>query len=287
MALEARTLESWGFEVRHTQSASPDLDGVRLLVVNSGVAVDAALLTGADELGLVITTTSGFDHIDTQAAREQGIAVARCPVSRRDAVVDTTLGMGLSLLRDLPGMQRAARRGQWVRSELPKRGARRIRDCRVGIVGLGVIGQRAAERWSALGAEVLYTDPRHADSASLEVVLGCDIVSLHCSAEPAGEPVLGPAELAQLSRGTILLNTARGSCVDLPALLEIKGLGGLGLDVFPSEPYPSLEALAARPDVLLTPHAAGYFPGLGEALAQEVSACAGAWVQEQPLPHRV
>lgn len=286
MALEARALASWGFEVERHEGASPDLEGVSLLVVNSGVSVDGDLLERSDELGLVITTTSGFDHVDLRVAREQDVLVARCPRSRRDAVVDTTLGMGLSLLRDLPGMQAAATRGHWVRSELPARGPRRIRDCRVGIVGFGVIGQRAAECWAALGAEVLHTDPRHPDSSPIEAVLACDIVTLHCSVEPGAGPVLGPAELACLSPGTILINTARGSCVDLPALLEISDLGGLGLDVFPEEPFP-LEALATRTDVLLTPHAAGYFPGLGEALAQEVAACAGAWVQGQSPPHRV
>ncbi|MCB9761913.1 MAG: hydroxyacid dehydrogenase [Alphaproteobacteria bacterium] len=288
LAEERRLLAALGVPVLHFQGADPPLDGVTVMAVTSKVQVTEALLSRAPDLKLVVTTTSGHEHIDVQAAQARGVAVARCPLARRDAVVDTAVGMALSFLRDLPGLQARARAGVWARGELPARAPRRARDVTVGVVGLGVIGRRAAEVWAALGAQVLACDPAVPGTLPLaELLPRADVLTLHCALTASSSALIHRGNLHRLKPGVILINTARGGCLDLPALLHAPRIGGLGLDVFPQEPWPELAALAARDDVLITPHAAGYHPGLGEAVAAELADTVACFLAGRPLPHPV
>lgn len=288
--LERGLLAGLGVSCTHHLGPGPALAGVEVLVVTSGVQVSAVVLEGAPALRLVLTTTSGYDHIDLAAAQARGVWVARCPLARRDAVVDSAVGMGLALLRDLEGQHAAAREGRWVRGQLQRwpGGLGRAADQRVGVVGCGVIGSRVAQVWEALGAEVWRCDPRLPEGHSAEEVLrACTVVSLHCALTPQTRGLVSRETLAGMRPGAVLVNTARGACVDADALLGEHPLGGVGLDVFPEEPWPRLAELAARPRTLLTPHAAGYHDRLGEAVAQEVAATVQALVEGRPLPHRV
>lgn len=288
LAGEVAALEALGCEVRCQEGGAPDLDGVEVLVVTSKQAVTAELLQGGTALRLVVTTTSGHDHVDLEAAESLGVQVSRCPLARRDAVVDTSLAMGLSLLRDLPALHDRARQGVWARGELPGRPMGLVRGLEVGIIGYGVIGRRATEAWRNLGARVRWHDPDVSGSLPLEDLLALSqLVTLHCSLTPSSEGILGAAACAAMAPGTLVVNTARGRCVDLDALAAAGHLGGVALDVFPREPWPDLQDLAQRPRTILTPHAAGYHPGLGAAVARGVEAAVRALVEDTPLPHRL
>lgn len=283
---EVERLAALGCEVRHHVGEDPPVEDCRALVLTSKVRVDGAILDRAPELGLVVTTTSGHEHIDVVACEARGVAVARCPLARRDAVVDTALGMALALLRDLPSLHSRAREGIWARSELPDRPMRRVRGLPVGIVGHGVIGARAAQVWRALGAQVWVSDPRMKGSPQLaELIEECALLSLHCDLNPTTRNLLSAEVLWSLNPETIVINTARGALIDVDALLE-RDLR-VGLDVFPDEPYPRLAELAARPNTLLTPHAAGYHRDLGRSLAAELALTVRAFIRGEPLPHPV
>ncbi|MCB9796152.1 MAG: hypothetical protein H6741_25935 [Alphaproteobacteria bacterium] len=288
LAEERRRLEALGVEVRRHEGPEPPLAGVTVLTTTSKVRVDEALLARSPDLRLVVTTTSGYDHIDVEAARARGVRVARCPMARRDAVVDTSLAMGLSLLRRLPTFDRRAEAGVWARGELPALAPRLVRGLKVGVVGVGVIGSRAAEVWAALGGEVTLCDPKLPDAATLaEVLEGSELVTLHCALTPGSDWLVDQQALQSMRPGAILLNTARGRCVDVEALMRVEHLGGVGLDVFPVEPWPDLPALRTKGEVLLAPHAAGYHPGLGMAVAAEVAAAVEAFLAGRELPARV
>ncbi len=288
LALECRALSELGVDLGFYEGPSPQLEGVEVLIAPSGARVDADLLDRAEELRLVVATTSGHDHIDVAAARAREIQVARCPLARRDAVVDTSVGMGLALVRQLGDLHRQAEAGIWARQELPTRAPGKIRGMGVGIVGLGVIGSRAAEVWAALGAEVIVCDPARPGTVSFEeLVASCELITLHCSLTPSSRHLVNSDTLAAMADGTLLINTARGACVDLEALESAHHLGGLGLDVFPAEPWPHLERLAQRPHVILTPHAAGYHPALGIAVAGEVTRTVAAWQEGRVLEYAV
>lgn len=286
---EAEILKTLGVEVIYDTSQTPDLKGIDIIVVHSKKRVTSEVFEECKQLSLVITTTSGFDHIDLKAAYEHDVLVARSPMARRDAVVDTTLAMGLSLLRDLPYFQSQAQQGDWARAKLPQRPITLLRGLRVGIVGMGVIGQYADAIWHALGAVVRHYDPLMPETSTPleELASWAQLLTLHCSLTESSYKLVDKALLQHMPQGAILLNTARGKCVDLEALQEASHLGGVGLDVFPQEPCPELAALAARPNWWITPHAAGYHERLGHAITDEVITTIRAWKQGLPLPNEV
>jgi phosphoglycerate dehydrogenase-like enzyme len=285
IAREQAAFLALGVELKTSTELRPELGSVVILVVNSGVLVDEALMARAPSLRLVLTTTSGSDHIDLQAARARGIAVGRCPLARRDAVVDTSLAMGLSLTRQLPSLNDRARAGVWARGELPGRAPLCISGLRVGIVGAGVIGQLAILKWRALGAKVQFHDPKVEGGVGLNAMLSqSELVSLHCSLTTESRGLMNAERLALMAPGSVLINTARGACVDLNDLSCATHLGGVGLDVFEVEPPDDLAALATRDNVLLSPHAAGFHPKMSEVVCRELVSSLQAWQRGEPLP---
>jgi D-3-phosphoglycerate dehydrogenase / 2-oxoglutarate reductase len=271
----------------------PDDCDAEILVVGSGTRVDHDLLERARATRLVITGTSGFDHLDLNELQRRGIAAARCPLARRDAVVETALGALLWGARRFDPLQRAAERGHWARNDLPAMAAPLLRGSRVGVVGLGVIGRQMAHALKALGAEVVGADPLGVPSDVVEAPLpvmfeSCVAVSMHCELTARNHNMVDAALLQGAAPGLILVNTARGKLVDVPAAiaaLDSGRLGALCLDVFPREPWPDLAALAARPACLVLPHAAGYHNGLAAAVRRELVDTVRAFVANQPLPH--
>jgi phosphoglycerate dehydrogenase-like enzyme len=256
------------------------------LIVTSKVTVDEELFDSAHDLSLVITTTSGFDHIDLAAARRAGVAIGRCPLARRDAVVEATVAMASSLFRAQGELHRISLAGDWGRKTLPLQNIRLIRGSVVGIVGMGVIGRAARRVWTGLGAEVIWCDPEVDGGSTLEELLGvADIVSIHCSLSETSEGLIDERSLSLMKPGAILINTARGGCVDLPALMRADHLGGFGLDVFPSEPPVELAKLALTKNSVITPHSAGFHVGLGASVAAEVVETVRCWRAKEPLPH--
>lgn len=283
----AGAIASLGAEVEELPRSAPP-PRAHAIVINTKVAVGERELAAMPALELIVTTTSGYDHVDLDAAARRGVAVARCPLARRDAVVDCALAMGLALLRRLPRMHRAAESGRWMRGEVKELAIPAIDGLAVGIVGLGVIGRRAREVFGALGCRVLACDPDVAGAAPLDDVLRhAELLTLHCSLTASSRRLLGAARIAVLRPGAVVLNTARGECVDLDALLAASHLGGLGLDVFEREPPARLAEIARRDDAIVTPHSAGYSRELGARIAVEVEAAIGAWVRGTPIAGRV
>ncbi len=274
-----------GVDVVTAAGSEAPLEEADVLVVPSKARVDAAVVRRLGRCRLVITTTSGHDHLDLAALAEAGIVASRLPLARRDAVVETALGMILALTRRFGPMQAAAREGRWDRARLAEYGATGLGT--VAVVGVGVIGSRMCTVLDALGATVLRVDPRLPDGVPLaEALARADVVTLHCSLNPGNVGLIGPAALDALRPGAVLVNTARGRLVDVEAAMAAVRSGhlaGLGLDVFPAEPA-ELAGWAA-PNILLTPHAAGWHPRLGEALAAGVAAAVRAVMAGEPVPY--
>ena len=295
--LEAQVAHRLGVGYRAEPQGAPVgvLADADVVVVTSLTRVGPAELDVASRCRLLITTTSGYDHIDVPAAVARGVAVARMPLARAEAVAQSALAMGMSMLRGLPVLQHAAQQGHWARTELPELGLARIADEPVGLIGLGVIGARVAQLLAGLGCELLGHDPAGVpagvQAVSLATMLSrCRLVSLHCRHERGAPPVLDGSLLRSARPDLLLVNTARGGVLDLTAALaqlEVERLGGLALDVFPREPWPGLQQLASHPRVLLTPHAAGFHPRLHIDIATELEAVLAAWMQGSALPGRV
>ena len=284
--MEKKGLSSLGVEYASSVDDPPRLDGVEVLIVTSKKRVDKKLLESTPSLRLVVTTTSGYDHIDLVAAKELGIDVCRSPLARRDAVVESSLAMATSLIRAQGELHRLSSSGNWGRDTLPTQNIRLIRGSVVGIVGMGVIGRAAKATWEAIGAKVIWCDPRVVGGVSFnEVITTSDIVSIHCSLSESSENLIDASALSLMKSGSILINTSRGGCVDLAALIRADHLGGFGLDVFPIEPLEELLELALTRNSVITPHSAGFHVDLGACVAAEVIESVRCWISKEPLPH--
>lgn len=263
------------------------LEEADVVVVPSVRPVRAEHVSRLTRCRLVLTSTSGFDHVDVTALLAAGIPCARLPLARRDAVVETALGMMLALGRRFGDYRVGAEAGAWDRDQLPRIGAHLLGT--VGVIGCGVIGARMVQVVRALGARVLVCDPALSDTIPLDPLLGqADVVTLHCELTPDTRGMIGPRAIAAMRPGAILVNTARGKLVDVDsALLAVRAdhLGGLGLDVYPTEPT-SL-ARYTHPRIIVSPHAAGWFPGLGAAIADGVREAVVALLEGRPVPYRV
>ena len=285
LGAEVAALQPW-------LDAAPFRSDAEFVAVNSRTRVDGALLDQIPSARLVVTTTSGYDHMDLAELRARGILAARLPLARRDAVVESALGMLLELIRRHGVLRRAAHENRWVRGALPGVGMRTLHGARVGVVGLGVIGSQMARVLQLLGAEVVGHDPLGlpegvAGATVDEMLATCDAITLHCRLTAENRGLFSRDRLHSARPGLVLVNTARGGLVDVDgavAALEAGILGGLGVDVFPEEPWPRLWLSLGRDDVLFTPHASGYHDRLTDRICEGLVDCAAAFVSGQPIP---
>lgn len=262
-----------------------------VVLCGSRPTFDAEVLAGLSCRGIV-RYGIGVDTIDLSAAAERGIAVARVSDYGTEAVAFSAVSMAMALFRRLPEADAALRGGAW--------GVAGLRPMHLpsasvaGVVGYGRIGRQAATYLRGLGFTVLahdeYADVPAGDgvrSASLDEVLErSDVVTLHAPGDPSGRPLLDAGRLGRMKPGSILINTARGSLVDLSALIEALAVGRpryAGLDVFPSEPVDPdvFEPVADR--VLLTPHVAWYTDESEADMRRKAAAEAARLLRGEPL----
>ncbi|HEX4448991.1 MAG TPA: D-glycerate dehydrogenase, partial [Polyangiaceae bacterium] len=229
--------------------------------------VDAALLDRTPQVRVVANVAVGYDNIDLRACAERGVLVTHTPGVLTEATADLAFGLLLAAGRRIAEGDRIVRRGDftgWTPSYLigpPVHGAT------LGLVGFGRIGQAMARRARGFGMHVVFAGrggaPQmaeralHATGLPLDVLFAtADYVSLHCPLTAETRHLVNAARLARMKPGSILVNTARGGCVDEAALASaLKGgpLAAAGLDVFEDEPrvHPGLLALD---NVVLAPH---------------------------------
>lgn len=272
---------------------APESSDAEIISLASKVKVDALFLDQVPSARLVVTTTSGYDHLDLPLLAARGVVAARMPLARRDAVVDHALAMLLSGMRRLEPLRAGAAAGRWMRGDLVALAPRGMAGRDVGVVGLGVIGQVMARVLTALGAVVWGDDPAGLPSgvrpAPVDALFArCEAITLHCALTPQTRGIVSRARLATARPGLVLVNTARGALLDLPAAVEALDegrLGALGVDVFPTEPWPGLAAVSSRPGLLYTPHGAGVHDRLAAALREELFATVCAFLDGAPLAH--
>lgn len=259
-------------------AAARDLGAVVTLLTDR---VDAALLARTPRLRVVANMAVGVDNVDLAACRARGVAVTNTPGVLTEATADLAFGLLLCAARRIAEGDRLVRRGAfpgWSPSFLL--GAR-VHGATLGVVGLGRIGQAVARRARGFGMRVVYAGGRPL-APELERALGavrvgvddlfagCDFVSLHCPLVPETRHLVNAARLARMRPGAVLVNTARGPCVDEAALagaLARGPLGAAGLDVFEDEPrvHPALLALD---NVVLAPHIGSADRPTREAMAR-------------------
>ncbi|HWR08184.1 2-hydroxyacid dehydrogenase [Sporomusa sp.] len=249
-----------------------------LLVPASAPEINANVLRSIAHIKLIQSVGAGFDRIDTATAAALKIPVANVPGQNARSVAEFTIGLMIALQRQLVLADREIKAGRYkeIRKNLFQQGLGEIEGSRIGLIGLGSIGQHVARILTALGANVFYYDGWRqppATEVQLQVsyqplaalLAGSDIVSLHVPLNESTRGLLGQQELALMPPGSLLINTARGEVVDQAALahiLETGRIGGAAIDVFSPEPPGAENPLlnlspAARDRLVVTPHIAG------------------------------
>ena len=230
-----------------------------VLVTRAYNRVSRKVIDAAPRLELIAQGTSGIDNIDLDAARERGIRVIHMPGVNANAVAELVLGFMISMTRTVPFYTREVVRGVWSRDDCAAR--HELRHFRVGIVGLGNVGSLVAKYARVFGMEVHAYDPyvEEARVSSLDELLAMThILTLHVPLTNETRKMIGAREIAQLARGSYLINAARGEVLDQDAAIDALRTGhlaGVALDVF--DPEPPTDAFPDDPRLILTPHIAG------------------------------
>ena len=251
--------------------------------LRSRTRLSAEVLERAPKLVAIGCFCIGTNQVDLAAAARLGIPVFNAPFSNTRSVAELVLGEIIMLLRGIPHKNAVQHRGGWEKSAAHSYEAR---GKTLGIVGYGHIGTQIGVLAEHLGMSVLYYDiePKLAlgnarPVASLQALLGAaDVVSLHVPETPATHNMIAAAQLAQMRLGSYLVNAARGTVVDIDALvaaLDAKHLLGAAIDVFPLEPKgnddPFVSPLTRFDNVILTPHIGGSTAEAQASIGAEVA----------------
>ncbi len=226
--------------------------------------VDAEFIERLPELKLIAVFGAGYDRVDIAAARRRGIAVANTPGVTDAAVADMAMALLLATARQVCAADRFVRAGRWPHGRFPL--VPQFSGRRLGIFGLGRIGEAIAKRAIGFDLEIGYHNRRRQPELPYRYFDGLaalaawsDYLVVACPATPDTRGRVDAEVLQALGRAGILVNIARGSIIDENALvgaLESRAIAGAGLDVFEHEPEVPA-ALTGRDDVVLTPHVAG------------------------------
>ncbi|WP_258299693.1 2-hydroxyacid dehydrogenase [Micrococcus sp. HG099] len=249
-------------------------DDVRALVCSGTVGAPAALLRRMPSLGAVVVFGAGVDAVDIQAADALGVQVSNTPDVLSEAVADTALYLHLETRRRFADARRLVADGEWARGTSPSL-TDDAHGRRVGILGMGRIGEAVARRMAALGCEVHYCNRRpvegsphryHADPMSLAGAVETLVVAV--SGGPGTRGLVGAEVLERLGAEGVLINMARGSVVNEDALVRAvqeDRLGAVGLDVYEDEPHVP-RALVESDRVVALPHVGSATTGTRRAM---------------------
>ena len=234
------------------------------VIMIANMPLSGEVISACSNLKFIDVAFTGVDHVDLEAARAKGVKVSNAAGYSTQAVAELSLGMMLSLLRNVPQVDERCRNGQTKDGLV----GCELKGKTVGIVGAGAIGQRTAELCKAFGCTVLGNrrnvtgnEPEYIEFVSLDELLSrSDIVSLHCPLNDSTRGLINAESIEKMKQGAILINAARGPVVDSQALADALNsgrLGGAGIDVFEIEPPLALDhPLLHSRNTIVTPHVA-------------------------------
>ncbi len=243
---------------------------------NSG-GIDGATIGRLPKLKVISHFGVGYDTVDVNAARAKGVAVTNTPDVLTEEVADLTLGLLLATVRRIPQGDRYVREGKWLKGAMALTDS--LQGKTVGIIGMGRIGRAIAKRVEAFGVNIAYQGPNQkrdltwpyfADPVAL--ANNSDIVIAACPGGEATRGLVSRAVIDAVGPRGFLVNIARGSVVDEPALIEAlqqNRIAGAGLDVFVDEPRVP-EAFLTMENVVLQPHVASATHPTRKAMGQLV-----------------
>lgn len=223
--------------------------------------IDEDVIAHLPRLEVISRCGVATENVDQKALEKNSILLYSTPYAPVPAVAELTVGLILNVLRHVNLMDRELRQGVWK-----KRMGVLLEGKKIGIIGLGRIGQRVAELLSCFHAEIAFfdvceitNDKPYLKMNFNDLLSWSDIVTLHCPQPSDGKPLLGKNELLKMKKGSYLINASRGELVDesvLYQLLSTSHLSGAAVDVFNKEPYTG--KLTQLENIILTPHIGSY-----------------------------
>lgn len=260
------------------------LAGASIAITNK-VPLSAAVLAQLPALRLIAVAATGTDCVDKAYCQQRGIAVANIRGYAVNTVPEHTFALMLALRRNLVAYRDDVLAGEWQRSGqfcFFNHAIHDLRGARLGIIGEGVLGQRVADIARAFGMVPLFAARKGMTGAGSlytpwdEMLATSDIITLHCPLTPQTRGMIAMPEFRAMVRRPLIINTGRGGLVDEAALVQALDEGliaGAGFDVADGEP-PAADSpmmrIAARPNVILTPHVAWASDEAQQALADQL-----------------
>lgn len=267
---------------------------IRAVVVTGEFELDKALLGRLSSLELIACFTSGYDRIDIPWCQEQGLVVTHAPSINHEDVADHAIGLIIASRRGLFRGDRSVRAGEWTSDVRMLTGS--LKGQKLGIVGLGAIGQAIASRADILRMDVSWWAPRSKPAAwpraesLLDLARASDVLVVACKADDSNIGLISEPVIEAVGSAGLIVNIARGQVLDEPALIAALQSGRLGqaaLDVFTEEPV-RLQDWSEVPNTILTPHTAGAtqesVQGMLMLLIQNLEAVLGGRLPVSPVP---
>ncbi|WP_100656560.1 phosphoglycerate dehydrogenase [Alteromonas flava] len=284
------TLESNGYHnIESLKTSLPEdeliekIKDVHFIGIRSRTQLTQRVIDAANKLVAVGCFCIGTNQVDLAATQARGIPVFNAPFSNTRSVAELVLGQIILLLRGIPEKNAKAHRGEWLKSAV---GSFEARGKTLGIIGYGHIGTQLSILAEHLGMRVQFFDiedklvlGNSSQVKSLKKLLNTsDVVTLHVPETVQTMNMIGKKELAEMKPGAILINAARGTIIDIDALvdaLQRKHISGAAIDVFPVEPKSNDEEfespLRQFDNVILTPHVGGSTQEAQENIGIEVA----------------
>ncbi len=267
-------LKSDGFTVELIKTSLSEeeliekIKGVHVIGIRSKTQITQKVLEAADKLMVIGAFCIGTTQIDLQAAKERGVVVFNAPYSNTRSVVELAIGEIVMLARSIFPRSTEIHNGQWNKTAT---GSQEVRGKNLGIIGYGNIGKQLSVLAESIGMHVFFYDVDEqlalgnaTKCSTIEDVLKiADFVSLHVDDNKANTNLFNAERFAQMKKGSVFINLARGFVVDIPALVAALKSGhikGAAVDVFPEEPAANGEfytELKGLENVILTPHIGG------------------------------
>ena len=257
---------------------------IRAIATGGQFAVTAATMEKMPKLEIVSNFGVGYDSVDAKWAGGHGIVVTNTPDVLNDEVADTTVALLLNTLRELPEAEKYLRAGKWLEKPYPL--TKTLRDRTIGIVGMGRIGKTIAKRLEGFDRPIVYHSRKPAADVPYKhypdlvtMAKDVDVLIAIVPGGPATKNMISAEVLKALGPNGVLINVARGSVVDEPALIEAlqnKTILAAGLDVFAQEPKVP-QALIDMKNVVLLPHVASATDWTRNAMGQLVVDNLAAW----------
>jgi lactate dehydrogenase-like 2-hydroxyacid dehydrogenase len=285
--------------VLHAYETIPDLERLPPAVAEKirGAAItyntvrgDSKTLARFPKLEIVAAFGVGYDHVDANYAKEHNIVVTNTPDVLTEEVADVAMGLLISTLREFVKADRYLRSGLWTTQNFPLT-VGSLRDRKVGMVGMGRIGQAIGRRLDASKVPVVYHSRKPAEGVSykhypdlIEMAKAVDTLILILPGGPSTAKIINADVMKALGPRGVIINVARGSVVDEPALIAALKSGTIlaaGLDVFANEPSVPDE-LRAMQNVVLLPHIGSASVVTRNAMDQLVVDNLKAWFAGKP-----